>query len=316
VRAFVTGGAGFIGSNLVERLLAEGHAVDVVDNLSTGFLANLADARRNPDHEFSFQRLDVASPAVTDIMARRRPEVVYHLAARGGAAASVEEPIHDAEVNVLGSLRVLEGARRGGARKVVFATSGAAIYGEPGPRGLPVKESAGYRPVSPHGVAKTSVAGYLAAYRELHDLEYTALALASVYGPGQSPASTSGVVAILAGELVAGRPGTIHGDGTQTRDFVYVDDVIDALARAAERGSGLTLNIGTGVETSIRSLHARVAAAVGVKATPTHGPARPGEVSRSSLDPGRAALHLGWEPWTSLDTGVAATVEWVRTAGS
>ncbi|MGI8754148.1 MAG: NAD-dependent epimerase/dehydratase family protein [Acidimicrobiales bacterium] len=315
MRAFVTGGAGFIGSNLVERLLAEGHAVDVVDNLSTGSLANLADARRNPDHEFSFQRLDIASSAMAEIMARRRPEVVYHLAARGGAAASVNEPILDAEVNVLGSLRVLEGARQAGARKVVFATSGVAIYGEAGPGGLPVKESAGHRPLSPHGVAKSSVAGYLATYRELHDLEYTALALASVYGPGQSPASASGVVAILAGDLVAGRPGTIHGDGSQTRDFVYVDDVIDALARAAERGSGLTLNIGTGVETSIRSLHALVAAVAGVSATPAYGPARPGEVKRSSLNPSRAAIHLGWKPWTTLDAGVAATVDWVRTAG-
>lgn len=314
MRAFVTGGAGFIGSNLVDRLLAEGHAVDVVDNLSTGSLANLADARRNPNHEFSFQRVDITSSAVTEIMARRRPEVVYHLAAKGGAAASVNEPIPDAEVNVLGSLRVLEGARQAGARKVVFATSGVAIYGEPAPGGLPVKESAGHRPLSPHGVAKSSVAGYLATYRQLHDLEYTALALASVYGPGQSPASASGVIAILAGDLVAGRPGTIHGDGSQTRDFVYVDDVIDALARAAERGSGLTLNIGTGVETSLRSLYALVAAAAGVNTTPAYGPARPGEVTRSSLNPGRAVIHLGWKPWTTLAAGVAATVDWVRTA--
>ncbi|MDQ6782803.1 MAG: GDP-mannose 4,6-dehydratase [Actinomycetota bacterium] len=314
MRAFVTGGAGFIGSNLVDRLLAGGHAVDVVDNLSTGSLANLAAARRDPDHEFSFQRLDVTSPDTADIMARRKPDVVYHLAARGCAAISVGEPILDAEVNVLGSLRVLEGARRAGARKVVFATTGSAIYGERASAKLPVAESAGHQPRSPHGVAKSSVAGYLAAYRELHDLEYTALALASVYGPGQSPEAASGVVAIFAGNLVAGRSTTIHGDGSQTRDFVYIDDVIDALARAAERGSGLTLNIGTGVETSVESLHALVAASVGANAVAVHGPVRPGEVSRCSLNPGRAAIHLGWTPWTSLEVGVAATVEWVRTA--
>ncbi|MDQ2726537.1 MAG: NAD-dependent epimerase/dehydratase family protein [Actinomycetota bacterium] len=316
MRAFVTGGAGFIGSNLVDRLLAEGHAVDVVDNLSTGSLASLSAARRDPDHEFSFQRLDVNSTAVAEIMARRQPDVVYHLAAGGGAAASVRDPVLDAEVNILGSLRVVEAARQAGARKVVFATSGAAIYGEPGPGGLPVKESSGHRPMSPHGVAKSSVAGYLAIYRELHNLEYTALALASVYGPGQSPTAASGVVAILAGDLIAGRPGTIHGDGSQTRDFVYVDDVVDALVRAAERGSGLTLNIGTGVETSIRSLHVQLAAAAGVTAAPVYGPPRPGEVIRFSLNPGRAAIHLGWTPWTTLPAGVAATVEWVRTAGT
>ncbi|MDQ6836789.1 MAG: GDP-mannose 4,6-dehydratase [Actinomycetota bacterium] len=314
MRAFVTGGAGFIGSNLVERLLVEGHAVDVVDNLSTGSLANLATARRDTDRELSFQRLDIASSDMTGIMARRPPDVVYHLAARRGAAASVDEPVLDAEANIVGSLRVLEGARQAGARKVVFATSGAAIYGEAGPAGLPVKESAGHHPLSPHGVAKSSVAGYLSAYRELHDLEYTALALSSVYGPGQAPGVAGGVVATLAADLITGRSGTIYGDGAQTRDFVYVDDVIDALARAAGRGSGLTLNISTGVETSIRSLHAVVAATVGVDVTATYAPARAGEIGRSSLNPGRAAIHLGWTPWTTLDAGVAATVEWLRTA--
>ncbi len=314
MRALVTGGAGFIGSTLVDRLLAEGHAVDVVDDLSKGSLANLADARSTPGHELTFHRLDVREPALVQLLAHRRPEVVFHLAAQADVRVSVERPVFDAEVNVIGTINVLEAARAAGARKVVFATSGVAIYGEPRSGGLPVKESDGHRPRSPHGVAKSSVAGYLDVYRDLHNLEYTALALASVYGPGQSPASASGVVAILAGDLVAGRPGTIHGDGSQTRDFVYVDDVIDALARASERGSGLTLNIATAVETSIRSLHSLVAAAAGVDVAPLYGPARPGEVNRSSLNPGRAAIHLGWKPWTVLGAGVAATVHWVRTA--
>lgn len=317
MRALVTGGAGFIGSTLVDRLLAEGHTVDVVDDLSTGSLANLAGARHNPDHEFRFQRLDVVSPDTVEIIARRRPEVVYHLAARSGSAASVDDPVADAGVNIMGSLRVLEGARLAGARKVVFATTGTAIYGDVAQAALPAKESilttdAASRPLAaPHGVAKRSVAGYLAVYRELHNLEYTALALASVYGPRQVPEGPTGVVAIFAGALAAGHTATIHGDGSQTRDFVYVDDAVDALARAADRGSGLTLNIGTGTETSIRSLYGVVAAASGVRTIPQRGPSRPGEVTRSRLDPGRAAIHLGWAAWTTLDAGVAAVVDWV-----
>jgi len=323
VRAFVTGGAGFIGSVLVDRLLAEGHAVDVVDNLASGSLANLAAARSNPDHELSFQRLDVASSDMAEVMTRRPPEVVYHLASGPGSAASVAWPVADAEINVIGSLRVLEGARRAGARKVVFATSGAAIYGGSSTR--PVKESAPLKPLSPHGVAEASVIGYLAAYRELHNLEYTALALASVYGAGQGPSGlsgvgssgveSSGVVARFAGALATGRPAVIYGDGMQTRDFVYVDDAVDALARAAGRGSGLTLNIGTGVETAISALYAKVAGALGIDAAPTHAPARPGEVVRCSLDPARAAIHLNWAPWTTLDAGVAAVAAWIRAGG-
>lgn len=314
MRAFVTGGAGFIGSMLVDRLLAEGHAVDVVDNLASGSLANLAAARSNPDHELSFQRLDVASSDMAEVMTRRPPEVVYHLASGPGSAASVAWPVADAEINVIGSLRVLEGARRAGARKVVLATSGAAIYGGSSTR--PVKESAPLKPLSPHGVAEASVIGYLAAYRELHNLEYTALALASVYGAGQDPSESSGVVARFAGALAAGRPAVIYGDGMQTRDFVYVDDAVDALARAAGRGSGLTLNIGTGVETAISALYTKVAGAMGVDAEPTHAPARPGEVVRCSLDPARAAIHLNWAPWTTLDAGVAAVAAWIRAGDS
>jgi UDP-glucose 4-epimerase len=310
VRTLVTGGAGFIGSTLVDRLLAEGHSVDVVDDLSAGSLANLADARAVPEHRFTFHRLDVRSPEVADLVERRRPEVVFHLAAQADVRVSVERPAFDAEVNVVGTINVLEGARRAGTRKVVFAASGGTLYGEP--QDLPVKESHPQRPLSPYGVAKKAAGDYLAAYRDLHQIEYSALALANVYGPRQDPHGEAGVVAIFAGRLLAGEPCTIFGDGQQTRDFVYVDDVVDAFARAAEKGGGLLLNVGTGVETSVNELYATMAAAAGIDVPAQLAPARPGELARSALDPGRAEIHLGWRPWTDLATGTGEVLRWFR----
>jgi UDP-glucose 4-epimerase len=312
MRALVTGGAGFIGSTLVDRLLAEGHAVDVVDDLSSGNLANLAEARADRQHELKVHQIDIRDAGVVDLIARRQPEVVFHLAAQADVRVSVARPAFDAEVNVLGSINVLEGARLGGARKVVFASSGGTIYGEPAASELPVKESHPQQPVSPYGVAKKVVTDYLHAYRELHALEFTSLAMANIYGPRQDPHGEAGVVAIFAGLLLEGRPCTIFGDGAQTRDFVYVDDAVDAFVRAADRGSGLLCNIGTGRETSVNELYRAMAAAAGVDAPATHAPARPGELARSCLDPGRAALHLGWEPWTDLDTGVTEVLRWFR----
>ena len=238
---------------------------------------------------------------MVDLIARREPEVVFHLAAQADVRVSVARPAFDAEVNVVGSLNVLEGARLGGTRKVVFASSGGTIYGEPAPADLPVKESHPQQPLSPYGVAKRVVTDYLHVYRELHALEFTSLALANVYGPRQDPHGEAGVVAIFAGLLLEGKPCTIFGDGEQTRDFVYVDDVVDAFVRAADRGSGLLCNIGTGVETSVNELYAAMADRRRRRPPRpcTRRPA-PGELARSALDPGRAELHLGWEPWTDL----------------
>jgi len=312
VRALVTGGAGFIGSNLVDRLLAEGHSVDVVDNLSTGSMANLAEARRSRVGHVTFHQLDVRSPDLAELMNKCRPEVVFHLAAQADVRVSVSDPLFDADVNVMGSLRVLEGARSSGAHKVVFASSGGTIYGDPDPSGLPVKESHPQRPLSPYGVSKKVVGDYLVAYRDLHNLEFTALALANVYGPRQDPHGEAGVVAIFAGRLLSGQPCTIYGEGTQTRDFVFVDDVVDAFARSAERGGGLLLNIGTGKESSVNDLYRTMAAHLGVDRPAGQAPARPGELERSCLDPSRAAIHLGWKPWTSLEEGAAAVLDWFQ----
>jgi len=313
-RALVTGGAGFIGSTLVDRLLAEGHTVDVVDNLSTGSLANLAEARGEGTGRFHFHQLDIRSPDLVGLMARRRPDVVYHLAAQADVRVSVADPVFDADTNVLGSLRVLEGARSAGARKVVFASSGGTIYGDV--EQLPVKESQPQRPLSPYGVAKKAVGDYLFAYRELHGLEYTALALANVYGPRQDLRGEAGVVAIFAGRLLSGEPCLIFGDGKQTRDFVFVDDVVDAFSRAGERGTGLLCNIGTGSETSVNDLYAAMARNAGVTQPPIYAPARPGELQRNFLDPSRAAMHLGWKPWTTVEKGTAAVLDWSREQAS
>ncbi len=312
MRALVTGGAGFIGSTLVDRLLAEGHEVDVVDDLSSGSLTNLAEARADTEHAFQLHRFDIRDAALVELIERRRPEVIFHLAAQIDVRVSVADPVLDAMINVIGSLNVLEGARRAGTRKVVFASSGGTIYGAPDGADLPIKESQPQVPISPYGVSKKAVGDYLMAYREVHSLEFTALALANVYGPRQDPHGEAGVVAIFAGRLLADEPCTIYGDGEQTRDYVYVDDVVDAFVRAAEKGGGLVLNVGTGVETSVNDLYSTMARVAGVDRPATLAPARDGEVPRSALDAGRAQIHLGWKPWTDLSTGTAAVLDYFR----
>ncbi len=310
MRVLVTGGAGFIGSTLVDRLLAEGYAVDVVDDLSTGSFANLAEARSGQSHDCSFHRLDIRSSGVVELIAHRRPEVIFHLAAQADVRVSVTRPAFDAEVNIIGTINVLEGAREAGTRKVVFAASGGTLYGESAKP--PLRESAPQRPLSPYGVSKKSAIDYLVAYRELHGIESTSLALANVYGPRQDPHGEAGVVAIFAALLLTGQDCTVFGDGEQTRDFVFVDDVVDAFSRAATRGDGLLINIGTGMETSVNQLYSTMASLVGWDRPPRYAPERPGELRRSALDPGRAAVHLGWKPWTSIEEGTGAVMRWFR----
>src|SRR5580658_7942105 len=312
MRTLVTGGAGFIGSNLVDRLLVEGHEVDVVDDFSTGSLLNLAEARGSAGRALTIHHLDITAPAVIELMARRRPELVFHLAAQADVRVSVARPAFDATVNVVGSLNVLEGARQAEAERVVFAASGGTLYGEPSDEDLPVRESHPQQPLSPYGVSKKAVIDYLVAYRELHSLEFSALALGNVYGPRQNPHGEAGVVAIFADRILRGEPVTIFGDGEQTRDFVFVDDVVDAFVRAATRGGGLVCNIGTGYETSVNQLLAALAGQAGVPVTSVQAPLRPGELLRSSLDVARAAMQLGWRPWTELADGTSAVLDSIR----
>lgn len=307
----MTGGAGFIGSNLVDRLLAERWDVDVVDDLSTGSLVNLADARAQPNRRFRFHRLDIRTPAMIDLATQRNPDVVFHLAAQASVREAVARPTFDAEVNILGSLNVFEAALAAGAHKVVFASSGGTIYGTPDD--IPVREGHPQRPLSPYGVSKKAAGDYLHYYREVRGLEYSVLALANVYGPRQDPYGEAGVVAIFAGQLLGSDRPTIYGDGEQTRDFVFIDDVVDAFVRAAEKGGGLIVNIGTGVETTVQELFDVMARATGFEDPAHYAPERTGELRRSALDPGRAAIHLGWKPWTDLEDGVRRTLEWFRT---
>ena len=313
MRALVTGGAGFIGSNLVDRLLAEGNEVDVVDDLSTGSLANLAAARTSAGGRLTITQLDIRLREVVELIAHRAPEVVFHLAAQADVRVSVASPAFDAEVNIIGSLNVLEGARQAGTERLVFAASGGTLYGDPPVKDLPLRESQPHRPLSPYGVSKKAVLDYLVAYRELHSLEFAALALANVYGPRQNPHGEAGVVAIFADRLLTGTPITIFGTGEQTRDFVYVDDVVDAFVRAATRGGGLVCNIGTGRETSVNDLYRSMAAVVGSEANPDYAPGRAGELDRNVLVVERAGIQLGWRPWTELGDGVRAVIDSVRT---
>ena len=310
MHTLVTGGAGFIGSTLVDRLLAEGHSVAVVDNMWSGKSANLDGARRQFGNKLVVHHVDVRDSGLAAIMAEDPPEVVFHLAAQADVRVSVARPLFDADVNVMGALNVIESARLAGARKIVVASSGGTIYGEPAPEALPVDETHPQRPVSPYGVAKKVVDDYLYAFRALHGIDFAALALANVYGPRQDPHGEAGVVAIFAGRLLAGEECTVFGDGEQTRDFVYVDDVVDAFVRAADRGTGVLCNIGTGVETSVNRLYEAMANAAGVKAEALHAPARVGELARSALNPGLAGVELGWKPMTSLEAGTAAVLAW------
>ena len=307
----VTGGAGFIGSHLCDRLLAEGHRVVAVDDLSTGRIANLSEAR-GYGNEFTFFNMDVRADGLLSLFERHRPEVVMHVAAQAGVAMSMADPVFDAAVNVLGSLNVLECARRTGVRKVVYAASGGTLYGEA--RKLPIKETAigGARPFSAYGISKKVVIDYLGFYERSHGLDWTALALANVYGPRQDPHGEAGVASIFASEMLAGRSPTILGDGNQTRDYVFVDDAVHAFSLAAEHGSGRVLNVGTGVETSVNGLYKLLAEITGFHGEPTQGQARPGDLRRNVLEFLAASEMLHWRPWTHLEDGLGETVAYLR----
>jgi len=312
MRCLVTGGAGFIGSTLVDRLLAEGHEVDVVDDLSSGRLSNLAEARAHGG--VSFHQLDIRNDDVMQLIERRAPEVIFHLAAQADVRVSVADPVFDASVNIIGSLNIMEGARRGGTARIVAAGSGGTLYGEPAAEDIPTRESVPHRPLSPYGVSKKSMIDYLVAYRELYGIEFVALALGNVYGPRQNPHGEAGVVAMFAQRLLAGEDVTIFGTGEQTRDFVYVDDVVDAFVRAGSRSGGLVINIGTGRELSVNELYATMAAVTKTTTPAIYAPPRPGELIRSCLDVERAKMQLGWSSWTTFADGAATTIEWVASS--
>lgn len=309
MRTVVTGGAGFIGSHLVDRLISEGDEVLVVDDLSSGHLENLKSAR-----EFGrvkVHTLDILDQDLAVVVDRFRPDVVFHLAAQASVSVSMNDPMFDAQVNVLGTISVLEAARKARAGRVVFASSGGALAG-PG-SSIPAKETQKARPISPYGVAKLAAAEYLAMYQRTYGLDHVVLAPANVYGPRQRAHAEGGVVAIFVETLLSGRPATIFGDGSQTRDFVYVADVADAFYRAARtRNVGRTYHVGTGTETTISDLYAMVANATGGPRTPIFEAAKPGDILRSALDASAAVRGIDWAPWTAVVDGVAETVRSYR----
>ncbi len=309
-KALVTGGAGFIGSNLVTRLVEDGAEVLVIDDLSTGRLERLAAARAGAPHMVHFHQIDIRKPEVADLADRFEPEVMFHLAAQIDARRSVVDPVDDASINIVGGVNVMRAAAQAGARRFVFASSGGASFGDTDV--IPTPETVERRPESPYGVAKKVTDDYLGYFSRTHGLEYVSLGFANVYGPWQDPHGEAGVVAIFSQLLLRGQTPTIFGDGTITRDFVFVDDVVEACVRAAEKGGDVYVNIGTGRETSINELYDLIATAVGVDTRPRYGAGKSGDVPRSCLDATKAKQVLGWEPYVSLEEGIPATVEWFR----
>ena len=307
----VTGGAGFIGSHLADRLLAEGHRVISVDDLTTGRIANLVDAR-GYGKEFTFFNMDVRAEGLRPLFERHRPEVVFHLAAQSGVRPSLADPVADASINVMGTLNVLECAVAADTRKVIYAASGGTIYGEP--RRIPAKETAaqGSHPLSPYGISKKIVTDYLGFYQRYRGVDYTALALGNVYGPRQDPHGEAGVIAIFAQRMLAGDPVAIFGDGNQTRDYVFIDDVVHAFVQSLERGSGKLVNIGTGLETSVNHIYRLIADIIGYDKEPEHGALPAGELRRIALDIGAAPSAIAWKPWTHLEDGLAETVAYLK----
>ena len=312
MRALVTGAAGFIGSTLVDRLLGDGHSVVGVDNFASGRATNIEHLAENP--EFFFVEADVVTADLDTVLEEYTPEVVFHLAAQIDVRHSVADPPFDASVNVVGTVRLAEAARKVGVRKIVHTSSGGSIYGVPPT--YPTSEEVPTDPHSPYAASKVAGEIYLNTFRHLYDMECSHIAPANVYGPRQDPHGEAGVVAIFAQALLEGRPTKVFGDGSNTRDYVFVDDVVDAFVKASgDAGGGQRFNVGTGVETSDRQLHTAVANAVGAPDDPEFHPARLGDLKRSCLDISRGEQVLGWRPQVGLDEGVRRTVEYFRSVG-
>ena len=308
MRALVSGGAGFIGSNLVDALLARGDAVTVVDDLSTGRRSNLDGALAAGAELVELDIREAA--ALAELLGRVKPEIVFHLAAQIDVRRSLADPAFDAAINVGGTANLLEAMRVAGSPRIVFVSTGGAIYGEGAGKALPLDESAPIEPFSAYGQSKFAAEGYLALYERLYGLSGVSLRLGNVYGPRQDPLGEAGVIAIFCGRLRAGERPTVFGDGRQTRDYIYVGDVVEAaLAAAGSQASG-PINIGSGIETDVLELAARLAEIEGSEDfEPELAPPRAGEVQRIALDAGRAERELGWRATTSVAEGLRLTLE-------
>jgi UDP-glucose 4-epimerase len=303
VKVLVTGGAGFIGSHVVDAFLGAGHEVVIVDDLSSGHRENL-----NPKAKFI--ELDITSPKMVDVIRDERPAVLNLHAAQMDVRKSVADPLFDAKVNILGTINCLEGARKANVRRVIFVSSGGAAYGEQ--EVYPAPETHPTNPLSPYGVSKRSGELYAFFYQAEYQIPFFAMRYANVYGPRQDPHGEAGVIAIFCGKMLRGEPVTINGDGKQTRDYVYVGDVARANLLALEKEPAGAVNIGTGIETDVNRLAELLVQATGSKSQVSHGPAKQGEQRRSVIDCAKAAAKLGWRPEVGLADGLARTVEFFR----
>lgn len=303
MKSLVTGGAGFIGSHIVDALVGRGDEVVVLDNLSSGKKENVHPKAR-------LIEISIADSKTINIVAEEKPELIFHLAAQALVPVSVRDPLLDAEINVKGFLHVMEGASQAGTKKIVYSSTGGAIYGEIEP--IPTPESVEARPLSPYGITKLNGERYLDFYRSLRGINSTVLRYANVYGPRQNPFGEGGAVAIFTHKLLQGESPTIFGDGSQTRDYVYVGDVVAANLKAAESSNPGPFNIGTGIETSTLELFKSVQKSLGSTIEPIYAEERSGDLARSALDISKARKELGWNPKISLEGGILKTVQWFK----
>ena len=300
---FVTGGAGFIGSHLVDRLVELGHKVVVIDDLSTGKLQHL-------NKSAAFHHMSITSPHLQEVLEREKPQIIMHHSAQVSVSHSVRDPVKDAEINILGTLRLIEAANESGVEKFIFASTGGAVYGDP--EVIPCPEDHPSLPLSPYGLSKLVSEQYLDLYYRLHRLNFTCLRYSNVYGPRQDPFGEAGVIAIFTRAMLEGKQPRMYGTGEQERDFVYVEDVVEANLLAMERGDGGTYNIGTGVGTSVNRIFELLAGILKYRWKPLHAPARPGDVFKITLDVSKAARELQWTPRVPLEDGLHRTVEYFR----
>ncbi len=301
--SIVTGGAGFIGSHIVDLLIEKGHKVIIIDNLSTG-------SKKNINPQAKFCETDIASPKIAAIFSREKPDFVFHLAAQIDVRISVADPLLDAQTNILGSLNIIENSSKSNVKKIIFASTGGAIYGEADI--IPTPEDYPEKPLSPYGIAKLSIEKYLYYYKMIKNLNYTALRMANIYGPRQNSKGEAGVIAIFIDKLLRGEQPIINGAGTITRDYVYVKDAAKAYMMSVEKPVSGEFNLGTAKETTVNEIYQKITEKMQINTPPVHGPEKIGEQKRSCLDWQKAQRVFGWSPKYDLDKGITETVEWFK----